>query len=296
MAEDLQGIKRRIRSIKSTERITNAMKLVSASKLRYAKAQMEHSQYYLHRLISTAQDAFRDSSHVPPEFISGRREINTSCYVIITSCSGLCGSFNGDVIRRAEQEIQACKNDVKLLCIGTRGMEYFKRRGYEILDETLATSAFADRVEYSDVQEITGSLMKRFMSGEIDEIVFVTTAYVNPLVQRVEVNRALPLDIEKLKKAEDEQVKREGFRHPVDYEPSAEVLFRELVPRYLSITLYSEAIESVTCEHAARRQAMENANDNASDLLGSLQTAYNRARQTQITNEIIEIVGGAINE
>ena len=293
MAEHMQDIKRRIRSIQSTERITNAMKLVSASKLRIAKAQLLHSQYFLQRLIESAQEAFADASHVPQRYILGRRTIKTTCFVIITSSSGLCGSFNGDVIRAAQEEIQKCGHAVRLLCIGSRGKEYFQRRGYEMLDETLNVDAFADNVSYQSVHDMAEPLMKRFAEGEIDEIVFISTAYINPLVQKVVSQRILPIDVKKLERKERKGIQKDGFRHPVEYEPSAEKVFEYLVPEYTELQLFRAAIESVTCEHAARREAMENANDNASDLLDQLQTQYNRARQTQITNEIIEIVSGS---
>jgi F-type H+-transporting ATPase subunit gamma len=293
MAEHMQDIKRRIRSIQSTERITNAMKLVSASKLRIAKATLLHSQYYLHRLIESAQEAFADASQVPQRYILGRREVKTTCFVVITSSSGLCGSFNGDVIRAAQEAVDHCEHHVKMLCLGSRGEEYFKRRGYEMLDSKLDVDAFADKVDYSAVHEIAQPLMREFHEGKIDEIVFVSTAYVNPLVQKTATQRILPIDVNKLKKKEDKEVKKSGFRHPVEYDPSPEAVFEYLVPEYVELQLYRAAIESVTCEHAARREAMENANDNASDLLDQLQTQYNRARQTQITNEIIEIVSGS---
>jgi F-type H+-transporting ATPase subunit gamma len=135
--------------------------------------------------------------------------------------------------------------------------------------------------------------MREFHEGKIDEIVLVSTAYINPLVQKVTTQRILPIDVNKLKKKEDKEVKKSGFRHPVEYDPSPDAVFAYLVPEYVELQLYRAAIESVTCEHAARREAMENANDNASDLLDQLQTQYNRARQTQITNEIIEIVSGS---
>lgn len=295
----MQDIKRRIRSIQSTERITNAMKLVSASKLRVAKAQLQHSQVFISRLIESAQEAFDDAASVPQRYILGRRKINTTCFFIITSSSGLCGSFNGDVIRAAQEAIDRCEHEVRLLCIGSRGKEYFERRGYQMLDESLDVDAFVDRVNFTTVQQIAGPMMQKFHDQEIDEIVFVSTAYVNPLVQKVVTERILPIDYDKLNKKAMEREKKKsagkssGFRHPVEYEPSPEAVFAYLVPKYAELQLFRAAFESVTCEHAARREAMENANDNASDLLDQLQTQYNRARQTQITNEIIEIVSGS---
>ncbi|OLR56088.1 ATP synthase F1 subunit gamma [Hornefia porci] len=283
MAEQMQDIKRRIKSINSTERITNAMKLVSAAKLRRAKAIYEHSKLYLDRIIESIDEAFDNGQKVPKELILGSREMKTSCYVIITSSTGLCGSFNGNVIREAEATIRRKGREAVLVDIGSKGREYFERRGYDVIIEH---DPPADTVDYEEVKKLVRPLFEKYMSGEIDEIVLVYTSYVNTLKQEVVRKRILPVDISK------RSVKSSNI-NVIEYEPSVNEVFRYLVSKYMEMTLYSAVIESATCEHAARRQAMENANDNASDMLKLLMTEYNRARQSQITNEIIEIVSGS---
>jgi F-type H+-transporting ATPase subunit gamma len=284
MAEQMQGIKRRIKSISSTERITNAMKLVSAAKLRRAKAVYEHSKFFLDRITDSMDETFDNAGSVPKEFLVGSREIKTTCYIIMTSSTGLCGSFNGNVIRYTEKLVHESQHDAKLVTVGSKGREYFQRRDYEIL---ITHDATADTVTYEETKDISVPLIEKYRAGEIDEIVLVYTSYVNTLKQEVITRRILPIDMS------EHHQDGEHHSHAVEYEPSAEEVFNYLVPKYFELRLYSAAIESATCEHAARRQAMENANDNASDMLTLLQVKYNRARQSQITDAIIEIVSGS---
>lgn len=286
MAEHMQSIQRRIKSIGSTERITNAMKLVSAAKLRKAKATFENSRLYLGRLLASIQETFCDAEGVPREFLTGSRQIRNKCYVLITSSNGLCGSFNGNVIRTMENELNSWGEDrshVRMVTIGTKGKDYFLHHGVKILMEH---DAPADTVTFEETRAISGPLMKMYLSGEIDEIDIVYTAYINTLRQEVTVKRLLPLEIPE---------KKEGrkFNMPVEYTPSPEKVFGYLVPKYVELMIFNTCIESATCEYAARRTAMENANDNAKDMLSQLQLEYNHARQAEITDEIIEIVAGS---
>lgn len=294
MAEHMQDIKRRIRSVESTGRITGAMKLVSASKLRMARSRYEHSRAYLERLTDSVRDAFADAGAVPDAYILGWREIHRTCFVIITSSSGLCGSFNGDVIRAAQDIIDGCEHEKVLMCIGSRGEEYFRRRGYTLSDSASDAGALLEDRSFREIQKLTGPLGRQYLDGEIDEIVFIYTHYVNPLVQKVVSQRLLPVDIKKLRRDVRESYGDTGaYRHIIEYDPDPDTLFRYQMERYVQLRLYGAVMESVTCEHAARRQAMESASDNASDLLGRLRTSYNRVRQSRITDEIIEIVSGA---
>ncbi len=286
MAEHMQNIQRRIKSIGSTERITNAMKLVSAAKLRKAKAVFENSRLYLGSLLESIQDTFSDTADVPQMFLAGSRPIRNKCYVLITSSNGLCGSFNGNVIRVMEKELDAYeegRDHVKLVTIGSKGKDYFLHHGVEILQDH---DAPADTVTFSETREISGPLMELYRKGEIDEIDIVYTAYINTLRQEVTVRRLLPLEI-------PERKEEKKYRMPVEYEPSSTDVFRYLVPKYVELMIFNTCIESATCEYAARRTAMENANDNAKDMLAQLQLEYNHARQAEITDEIIEIVAGS---
>lgn len=282
MAEQMQDIKRRIRSISSTERITNAMKLVSAAKLRRAKAAYEHSKLFLDRIIESIDESFDNSQKVPHDFILGSREIRKTCYIIITSNNGLCGSFNGNVLRETEEAIKDGHHDAVLVTIGSRGREYFERRNIPVL---ASHDQPADTIHYEDVKALTEPLLDMYKAGEIDEVRLIYTAYVNTLTQQVTNRQIFPIDMS--------HHRHDAVVENIEYEPSPEEVFRYLTSKYLELTLYSATIESAACEHAARRQAMENASDSAAEMLGELKLQYNRARQAQITDEIIEIVSGA---
>lgn len=286
MAEQMQSIQRRIKSIGSTERITNAMKLVSAAKLRKAKSVYESSKLYLGRVLESIQETLDDVEDVPQRFLTGSRTIKKKCYVLITSSNGLCGSFNGNVIRTMSgklSEYGSDYSDVKMVTIGSKGKDYFAHHGVEILMEH---DAPADTVTFEETKEISRPLMELYAEGQIDEIDIVYTSYVNTLKQEVIVKKLLPIDIHSRSTSG-------GYTNPIEYGPSAEEVFSYLIPKYIELMIFSTCIESATCEYAARRTAMENANDNAKDMLADLKLEYNHARQSEITDEIIEIVAGS---
>ena len=286
MAEQMQNIQRRMKSIGSTERITNAMKLVSAAKLRKAKAVFESSRMYLGRLLSDIQGTMEDVEDIPSLYLAGSRPVKKKCYILITSSNGLCGSFNGNVIRTMSEQLEAHRDDyrnTRLVAIGSKGKEFFACHGAEILMEH---DAPADTVSFEETREISTPLLELYKEGEIDEIDIVYTSYINTLRQEVVVKKVLPVEVSP--KQQEQQTHR--F---VEYEPSAEKVFSYLIPKYIELLIFSACIESAACEYAARRTAMENANDNAKDMLAELQLAYNHARQAEITDEIIEIVAGS---
>lgn len=294
MAEQMQTIRKRMRGVESTERITGAMKLVSAAKLRRARAVYDSSKRYMDRLLDSMRRIFADTSYVPDRYLDDGRPRSKRCCVVITSSNGLCGSFNGNVIRAAEEALAAwggSADHLKMVTIGSKGREYFAHHGVEIL---MSHDAPADTVTFQETQAISGPLLSRYLAGDIDEIDMIYTAYVNPLRQEVRQKRLLPLDAAAIAgDIRDGRAAVERGRSLIEYEPSAEAVFDYLVPQYIELMLYSTCIESAACEYAARRTAMESANDNAREILDKLQLAYNHARQAQITDEIIEIVAGS---
>lgn len=280
-ASNMQDIKRRIKSINSIEHITSAMKMVSAAKLRRAKATFEKTTEYFHFITDSIAEIFNNASEVPNKYLEGSREINRTCYIIITSCKGLCGSFNSNVIRAAVREIG--QEQPVIVAVGTRGRDYFRKRGKEIVAEYLAPP---ESISFLETREISKPIIELYDNGEIDRVVLVYTSFVNNLEQQVKTVQLLPFKVEK--NPEVLRVERE-----VEYEPSVEEVFNYLVPKYVEIVVFGAIIESATCEHAARRMAMESATDNAREMLGDLSLYYNRARQAAITNEIIEVVSGS---
>lgn len=282
-AESMQDIKRRIKSVTSTEHITNAMKLVSAGKLRKAKAIFEKTNENSHYITHTIAEIFNSSQDIPPEYLEGNREIKTTCYIIVTSCRGLCGGFNTNILKEAQREIDADWEKPVIFAIGSKAKEYFEKRGYDIYSDYLAPP---ENISFLETRKMSVPIIEMYNRGEIDEVVLIYTSFISSMEQEVKNVTLLPFEIEK-----DPDIMRNA--KPVEYEPSVEEVFNYLVPKYVEMMIYAAVVESATCEHAARRMAMENATDNAREMLDKLSLNYNRARQSAITDEIIEIVAGS---
>ncbi len=283
MSANMQDIKRRIKSVTSTRQITNAMKLVSASKLRKAKSTFEKTTKYFSYITNSIEEIFNNTSEVPEKYLAGNREIKRTCYIVVTSCKGLCGGFNINVIKEADRMLSAEPGeDPLIVAIGSKGKDYFEKR-FNIYKEYLAPP---ENISFLETREISTPIIELYDKGDIDEIILIYTGFKNSIEQEVITKRLLPFDIEP---------NPDVLRHDkeVEYEPSVEAVFNYLVQKYVEIELYGAVVESATCEHAARRLAMENATDNANEMLGSLSLYYNRARQAAITNELVEIVAGS---
>lgn len=281
--ESIQDIKRRIRSVSSTERITNSMKLVSAGKLRKAKAIFEKTNENSHFITNTIQELFNSGSEIPQEYLAGNREIKTTLYIVITSGRGLCGGFNTNIIREAQREIDSDWEPPVIVAVGSKGKEYFEKRGYNVHSSYLAPP---ESISFLETKELSKPILEMYDNKEIDEVILIYTAFISTMEQEVRNETILPFQVEK----DPEFMTVSKF---VEYEPSVEAVFNYLVPKYVETKIYSAVVESATCEHAARRMAMENATDNAREMLDDLNLNYNRARQSAITDEIIEIVAGS---
>ena len=282
-SSDIQDVKRRIKSVTGMEHITNAMKLVSAAKLRKAKAIFEKSNANTRFVTASIAEVFNNATEIPSEYIEGDREIVKTAYIIVTSCRGLCGGFNSAVIKEAEREMLSDPEPPIVVAVGTKGRDYFAKRGYEIV---LDYEAPPEDVSFLVVKEMCQPILEMYRKKEIDEIILIYTSYISPLEMKVKNTTILPIRVNK---------SPEIIRHKkeVEYEPSIEAVFNYLVPKYIEMSVFGAIVESATCEHAARRMAMENATDNAREMLDELSLFYNRARQATITNEIIEIVAGS---
>ena len=279
----MRDIKRHIRGVKSIEHITNAMKLVSAAKLSRAKAVFEKTQEYMHYVTDSINEIFNNVDEIPGHYLLGDREIKRTCYIVVTSNRGLAGSFNMNVIKAALREMEDDKGKPLLVCVGAKGRDYFAKRDFEIFSEYLSPP---ESVTFVDTGKISKPVVALFDEGEIDEVIIFYTAFLSSLSQRVQQKRLLPFETEPNPEAVH------GGKQ-IDYEPSPDEVFNYLVPKYVEIMVYQAIVESATCEHAARRIAMENATENARDMISDLELYYNRARQAAITKEITEIVSGA---
>ncbi|MBQ6401961.1 MAG: ATP synthase F1 subunit gamma [Firmicutes bacterium] len=283
-SESIQDIKRRIRSVTSTEHITNAMKLVSAGKLRKAKAIYEKTNANSHYLTNTIREMFNtNTGDIPQEYLAGNREIKTTCYIICTSSRGLCGGFNNNILKNAQADIDDDPEKPVIVAIGSKGKEYFEKRGFEVHSSYLSPP---ESISFLESKALSEPIIEMYRNEEIDEVVLIYTAFISSMEQEVRNVTLLPFEIEA-----DPEFERSY--NQMEYEPSVEEVFNYLVPKYVETMIYSAVVESATCEHAARRMAMENATDNAREMLEGLNLTYNRARQSAITDEIIEIVAGS---
>jgi len=282
-AGSMQDIKRRIKSVNSIEHVTNAMKLVSAAKLRKAKSTFEKTSKNFHFITEAIESIFNNTAEIPSQYLYGQRDIKTTAYIVVTSNRGLCGGFNSSIVKEAEIEMSYDPESPVIIAIGSRGRDYFKKRGYDIYYDQHSPP---ESISFLETGKISKPIIDMYNSGEVDKIQLIYTSYINTLEQRVKSVMLLPFKI-----THDPEVHK--HMKDVEYEPSVEEVFNYLVPKYVELQIYGAIVESATCEHAARRMAMESATDNAREMLENLSLYYNRARQAAITDEIIEIVAGS---
>ncbi len=278
----LIDIRRRIRSVRNTQQITKAMKMVSAAKLRRAQDRVIASRPYgaaLRGLLADVAAAAGSDERVAAQPLLARRPERRVQLVLITSDKGLAGAFNSNLTKAAlrfAEEHQPAATD--FLLIGRKGRDFFRKRGVPITGEHLGMA----KVQYGDAAAIAKTLMERFRNEEIDAVYLLYNEFKSVMAQKVVLSRVLPMELPK--KAE-----------PLDFifeTPPLEML-AGLLPRYVEIELYRALLESAAAEHAARMTAMDAATSNASDMIDSLTLYMNRVRQASITKEIIEVVSGA---
>lgn len=287
MASDsLQDIKRRIKSITSTKHVTNAMKLVSTAKLRVAKNKFESTNENLRYVARHIAALFNFAENIPEKYTTENTEATKTCYIVVTSSKGFCGGYNNNIIAKMEELIAENEKEAVVLSIGSKGSDYFRNHdGVTVIGEYLDSP---EDMQFAMCRELVAPVIRMFGDGEIDKVILVYTAFENMLSQTVKAEVLLPFEIEDSTYLAGHKV------HSVDveFEPDTDAIFNYLVGKYFEIDLYANIIEAATCEHTARRLAMENATDNANDMLDALSLNYNRARQAAITSEITEIVAG----
>lgn len=279
----LRAVRKRIRSVVSTRRITKAMKMVAAAKLRRAQQRVEQAKPYAQKLdeMLSALAAGSTGAIAHPYFSA--RPVKTRTIVVFTSDRGLCGSFNSNVIRRADQLLAEGSASVELVTIGKRGTDYYKRRSWPLIG---SYNDWAGVLNYDRAREIVRMLTERFLSGKTDEIVLISTRFLSMVRYRITQETYLPIPAPK---AGDGS----GGRKEYIFEPNAEEIYASLMPGYATTKLVTAIVESLAAEHGSRMQAMSNATTNAGEMIQSLTLEYNKARQAMITKEILEVVSGA---
>ena len=283
----LKEIRTRIASVQSTQKITSAMKLVSAAKLRRAQNSIQNLRPYSNKLNTLLQNLSSDISEENPLFVL--REPENVALIAITSNRGLCGAFNSNVIKEVHRLIhneykkQHQDGKLKLICIGKKAVEQLQKN-YNI---SLANENLLETPNFDDIAKIASDLIDDFCNKKIDKIVIIYNRFVNPATQKVTVENYLPVaNIEV-------QSSKKTINTNYLYEPSQNELVNELIPKILKIQLYKTLLDSIASEHGARMTSMAKATDNATEILRELKLKYNNARQAVITNELNEIESGA---
>jgi len=288
----LKEVRIRIASVKSTQQITSAMKMVAASKLRRAQNSIIKLRPYAAKLREILQNLSGSIEDSNESIYSQIREPEKILLIVIASNRGLCGAFNSNIMKATnallgeKYQAQLANEKVSLITIGKRATEYFTKRNYKVIAHH---DDFFDKLTFSTISPFAESLMKSFVNKEFDRIVIIYNQFKNAAVQNLVAEQFLPI-------VQDAQPgKNVKNKTTTDYifEPDKETVVRELIPKTLRIQVFKAVLDSYAAEMGARMTAMSQATDNARELLKNLNITYNKARQNQITNELIEIVSGA---
>ena len=285
---NLKDLKNRISSVKNTRKITKAMHMVAAAKLRRAQESAEQSRPYAERFMGVLSSlaASVGKSEGAPKLLRGTGEDRVHLLVVMTAERGLCGGFNSNIAKRARAHIaklQEAGKTVKILTVGKKGRDQLKREfGAAFIDHVDLTEV--KRVGYSDAQAIARDLVIRFDAGEFDVATLFYSKFVNVVTQ-------VPTALQVIPAAFEEEAQADSTVY--DYEPSEEAILSDLLPRGVATQIFSALLENGASEQGARMSAMDNATRNAGDMIDKLTIEFNRSRQAVITNELIEIISGA---
>jgi F-type H+-transporting ATPase subunit gamma len=289
----LQDIRRRITSVKNTRKITKALELVAGARLPRAQTRIEEMRPYADRMLELMAGTARAASSFRNLALLQRRDVRRVAFVVVTGDRGLAGPFNGQVLRRAfelERTERAEGHEVIWTVVGRKGASTLRFRRYEL---TAQWAGFADKPTYGDAQAIAHRLAELYSEQQVDRVVLVYNRFVSALVQRVTVSDLLPIAEEALGAGQDLTAREEALRGDFIYEPEPEEILERLLPVYLETEIYRALLESAASFLAAQMTAMRNASKNAGELIDTYTLQMNRARQAQITQEILEIVAGA---
>jgi F-type H+-transporting ATPase subunit gamma len=296
-----RDIKGRISSVKNIEKITRAMEMVAAARLRRAEQRIEALRPYagaIRRMTRQAAEAAENIPNLP--ILQEHESTNNVGLLLVTGDRGLAGAFNSQIIRaglRAATEHEGEGHQLRFYAAGRRGVSTLRFRNRDVLGEYVG---FSDRPAYADAREIAQDLTTAYVDGDVDRVEIFYNGYISPLTQEVRRETLLPLqqatileDQESGENGDRDEGEGSGHSALVEYEPDPEVILQRLVPDYVEISIFRALLESTASEHGARMTAMRNASENAGELIEDLTLEMNRARQAEITQEIMEVVAGA---
>lgn len=275
---NMKAIKRRIKSVGSTRQITKAMQLVASSKLRKAKAKAEQARPYFNELYKTMCEIASANTDFSTIY-TVKREVKRRLFIVVAGDRGLAGGYNSNILKMATAAHAGDAKKPKIIAIGKKAVDYFTKRDYDMV---ASYANIAEEIKPNTAQDIANLAIDLFAAGEVDEVSVFYTMFVSSMSQEPQSMKILPMETVEL---EDYGV--------MTYDPSPEAVFNRIVPRFTASLLQCAVVESYASEQGARRTAMENATDNADAMTENLSLLYNRARQSSITTEIIDIVSGA---
>ena len=285
---NLKDLKTRINSVKSTQKITSAMKMVAAAKLRRAQEVAEAGRPYSSRMqqVISGLAANANKSNAP-ELLVGREDVKKHLLIVVSADKGLCGGFNGSIARQTRQEINRLENEGKSVLVYMVGKKAADNLGREILNKTFERieNLQGSNVDYNKVKGVAEKILLGFADNQFDQVSIIYNQFVNAITQNVVVAPLIPANVVGEQENESSVV--------YDYEPEQNELLELLLPRNITTQIFSALLESSAAELAARMTAMDNATRNAGDMIDSLTLVYNRTRQANITKELIEIISGA---
>jgi F-type H+-transporting ATPase subunit gamma len=293
-------LRQRIASVKNVQKITRAMEMISAARLRRAEQRIQALRPYasaIRRMTRHAAEAAENIPNLP--ILNERDEIQKVGFLLVTSDRGLAGAFNSQILRAGVRAAVQAEQDGKEAIFYAAGRRGVGTLAFRKRNPVGTYVGFTDRPAYANAREIASDLMAAYVDGELDRVEIFYNAYISPLQQRVTQETLLPLQqasiLDEEEGDDDEEAQRDeqGHRALVEYEPEPAEILERLVPAYVEISIYRALLESTASEHGARMTAMRNASDNAGDLISSYTLQMNRERQADITQEIMEVVAGA---
>jgi len=288
---NLKDIKRKIKSVKNTEKTTRAMKLVSSAKLRRTEELAKRSRVYASKLTSMIDEIALKIQTLGENanssvFFANKENPKNIDIIFITADKGLCGGFNAQTLKQVNKLLDSMKSDdvkIRLSAVGRKGIDYYNFNNVELSKKIIGLSSAPN---YEDAAAFISELSEDFASGKSDKIIMVHNGYVNMITQEIRVDQVLPVDISRI----DGKVQSES---ELEIEPDDDnTLLDALVKKYVEYSMYYALLDSLAAEHAARMQAMDAASKNAKDMVKTLSVKYNKARQEAITTELIEIISG----
>jgi F-type H+-transporting ATPase subunit gamma len=297
----LKDLRNRINSVKATQKITKAMQMVAAAKLRHAQEAAEAARPFSQRMnavIAKLAEKLQGQEGVSP-FLAGTGKDDVHLLVVCTAERGLCGAFNTNIVKLALQhidELQAQGKTVKLLCVGRKGYDVLKRTHRELMVDEPVDLKHVKRIGYAQAHEIADRLIRMFEGGDFDVCTLFYAEFRSVISQKPKALQLIPAKVEELEEAAGDggmQAATEDSGAAYTYEPDEKEILNDLLPRNISVQVFRALLENAASEQGARMTAMDNATRNAGEMIESLTLQYNRQRQAQITKELIEIISGA---